>query len=209
MTTSRWIFSVKLLLLSYLTQWCFLWMKILFCLSRPRSLMCCVLYKCTVRIGCTRSSSLFKEVKQHWARLVRGWMTIPRIFFALIPQYLWPVGIFVSSTCVCPSKLWMELTNFIKKLGHKRLMTSFNRSPYQIQGLCKSWEGLSNNIPVESTHVCTSHNLKRLQTGKTWLPKSVANASKRHKLLPQGLHNSRFTADYFLYQNPAINGALW
>ena len=52
------------------------------CLSRHRSLMCYVLYKCTVRIGCTRSSSLFKEVKQHWARLVRGWMTIPGIFFA-------------------------------------------------------------------------------------------------------------------------------
>ena len=61
-------FLSKLLLLSYLTQWCFLWMKILFCLSRHRSLMCYVLYKCTVRIGCTRSSSLFKEVKQHWAR---------------------------------------------------------------------------------------------------------------------------------------------
>ena len=88
------------------------------CLSRHRSLMCYVLYKCTVRIGCTRSSSLFKEVKQHWARLVRGWMTIPGIFFALIPQYLW--------------------TNCIKELGHKRLLTSFNRSPYQIQGLCKS-----------------------------------------------------------------------
>ena len=74
-------------------------------LSRHRSLMCYVLYKCSVRIGCTRSSSLFKEVKLHWARLVRGWMTIPSIFFALIPQYHWPVGISVSSTCVCPSKL--------------------------------------------------------------------------------------------------------
>ena len=98
-------FLSKLLLLSYLTQWCFLWMEILFCFSRHRSLMCYVLYKCTVRIGCTRSSSLFKEVKLHWARLVHGWMTIPGIFFALIPQYHWPVGISVSSTYVCPSKL--------------------------------------------------------------------------------------------------------
>ena len=91
---------------------------------------------------------------------------------------------------------------FIKKHGHKRLMTSFNRSLYHIQGLCKSWEGLSNNIPVESAHVCTSHNLKRLQTGKTWLPKSVANASKRHNLLPQGLHNSRFYSRLFLVPEP-------
>ena len=65
-------------------------------LLRHRSLMCYVLYKCTVRIAYTRSSSLFKEVKLHWARLVRGWMTIPGIFFALIPQYHWPVGISVS-----------------------------------------------------------------------------------------------------------------
>ena len=56
-------------------------------LSRHRLLMCYVLYKCTVRIAYTRSSSLFKEVKLHWARLVRGWMTIPGFFFAFIPQY--------------------------------------------------------------------------------------------------------------------------
>ena len=94
----------------------------------------------------------------------------------------------------------IRLHTSIKKHGHKRLMTSFNR--YQIQGLCKSWEGLSNNIPVESAHVCTSHNLKWLQTGKTWLPKSVANASKRHNLLPQGLHNSRFYSRLFLVPEP-------
>ena len=105
------------------------------CLSRHRSLMCYVLYKCTVRIGCTRSSSLFKEVKQHWARLVRGWMTIPGIFFALIPQYLW--------------------TNCIKELGHKRLLTSFNRSPYQYKGcanLEKVYRIIIQSNPPRSVH---------------------------------------------------------
>ena len=124
--------------------------EILFCLSRHRSLMCYVLYKCTVRIGCTRGSSLFKEVKQHWARLVRGWMTIPGIFFALIPQYLWPVGIyFVPPSCE------MELTNFIKKLDHKRLMTSFNRSPYQYKGcanLEKVYRIIFQSNPPMSVH---------------------------------------------------------
>ena len=49
--------------------------------------------------------------------------------------------------------------------------------------------------PIESAHVCASHNSKRLpQTGKTWLPKRlcVTNASKKLNLPFQGLHNSRF-----------------
>ena len=100
---------------------------ILFCLSRYRSLMCYGLYKCTVRIGCTRSSSLFKEVKQHWARLVRGWMTIPGIFFALIPQYLWPVGISVSSPCVCPSKLWNGVDKFYKETRSQKVNDQFQQ----------------------------------------------------------------------------------
>ena len=100
---------------------------ILFCLSRHTSLMCYVLYKCTVRIGCTRSSSLFKEVKQHWARLVRGWMTIPGIFFALIPQYLWPVEISVSSTCVCPSKLWNGVDKCYKETRSQKVNDQFQQ----------------------------------------------------------------------------------
>ena len=60
--------------------------------------------------------------------------------------------------------------------------------------------GLSNPTPIESAHVCISHNSKRLQqTGKTWLPTRlhVTNASKKRNLPSQGLHNSRFLQQNF------------
>ena len=49
----------------------------------------------------------------------------------------------------------------MKKLGFKGLMPSFHRSIYKLQDLCNFRTGLANNTPVESAHVCTSHNLKR------------------------------------------------
>ena len=66
--------------------------------------MCYVLYKMYSTDSLHEKFSLFKEVNQHWARLVHGLMTIPVIFFAsynIIGQWgsLCPEHAYVSPSC--------------------------------------------------------------------------------------------------------------
>ena len=73
--------------------------------------------------------------------------------------------------------------------------------------------GLSNNTPVESALVCTSHNSKRLQLTdrENMATKKIACRKcfkKTQFTISRIAQLQVFTADYFLYPNLVKNGAL-